>query len=228
MAKTAYVWDGTQFISISSPIAAVPNAVAVYSATAPTSITTGTVWNDTTNNQLKVWSGSAWVSYAPINNPTFTGSVTTPSASATSASITTANITTASVATLNVSGLVTIAESTESLATGTISANVFTADFATSALFYITTAPSANFTINVTNLPTTDNRVTVLSFFVIQGATGYIPSALQIGGASQTIKWSGGSAPTPTSSSGKVDVFTFTFIRRSSAWEVLGTSDTNY
>lgn len=223
MAKTAYVWDGTQFISISSPIAAVPNAVAVYGSASPTSATAGTVWNDTVNDQLKVWSGSAWIAYAPINSPTFTGSITAPSASATTASVTTANITT-----LNVSGLTTIGESTEVLSTGTISANVFTADFSTSALFYVTTAPSANFTINVTNLPTTDNRVTVLSFFVIQGATGYIPNALQIGGASQTIKWSGGSAPTPTSSSGKVDVFTFTFIRRSSAWEVLGTSDTNY
>lgn len=127
-----------------------------------------------------------------------------------------------------INSLLTISESTEILNTGTVSASVFTADFSTAAVFYITTAPTSNFTINVTNLPTTDNRVTVLSFFVIQGATGFIPNVLQIGGASQTIKWSNGTTPTPTSSAGKVDVFTFTFIRRSSTWEVLGSSDRNY
>jgi hypothetical protein len=130
--------------------------------------------------------------------------------------------------TLDVNGLLTIETTTEVLNTGTIASNVFTADFATGGVFYITTAPAANFTINVTNLPTTDNRVTVVSVFVIQGATGYIPNALQIGGSAQTIKWPGGVAPTATSGAGKVDVFTFTLIRRGAAWEVLGTSDRNY
>lgn len=219
MAKASYVWDGTQFVSMNTPIAAYPNAIAVYSSTAPSNPQMGTVWNDVANNLLKIWSGSAWISYAPINNPTFTGTVSAATITA-SGTVTATNFTS--------TGLTTIAESTEVLATGTISANVFTADFSSSALFYITTAPSANFTINVTNLPTTDNRVTVLSFFVLQGATGYIPNAIQIGGAAQTLKWSGGSTPSPTNSAGKVDVFTFTFIRRSSAWEVMGTSDTNY
>ena len=208
MAKAIYVWDGAQFVPANVPVAAVPDSVVAYSSASPVNAQVGQVWNDVASGTLRVWSGSTWISYAPINNPTFTGTV---SASA-----------------INTTGLVTIAESTEFLATGTISANVFTADFSTSGVFYITTAPTANFTINVTNLPTTDNRITVLSFFVIQGATGFIPNALQIGGAAQTIKWSGGSAPTPTSSAGRVDVFTFTFIRRSSTWEVLGTSDTNY
>ena len=224
MAKASYVWDGTQFVSMNTPIAAYPNAVGNYSSTAPTNPTTGQLWFDTTINQLKVYTGSTWIIdgatvYAPINNPTFTGIVNSSNITS-SGTVTAVNFTS--------TGLTTIAESTEVLQTGTVSANVFTADFSTSAIFYITTAPTANFTINVTNLPTTDNRVTVLSFFVLQGATGYIPNALQIGGAAQTIKWSGGSAPSPTNSAGKVDVFTFTFIRRSSTWEVMGSSDTNY
>lgn len=60
MAKTAYVWDGTQFISISSPIAAVPNAVGNYSGTAPTSPKTGQVWYDSSTGFLKIYSGSTW------------------------------------------------------------------------------------------------------------------------------------------------------------------------
>ncbi len=127
-----------------------------------------------------------------------------------------------------VGGLLTVSETTEVLNSGTISSNVFTADFSSGGVFYVTTAPTANFTINVTNLPTTDNRVTVVSVFVIQGATGYIPNALQIGGAAQTIKWSGGTAPTATSGVGKVDNFTFTFIRRGASWEALGTSNRNF
>lgn len=129
---------------------------------------------------------------------------------------------------VGVGGLLTVSETTEVLNSGTIASNIFVADFTSGGVFYITTAPTANFTINVTNLPITDSRVTVVSFFVIQGATGYIPNALQIQGAAQTIKWSGGTAPTGTNGAGKVDNFTFTFIRRSAVWEVLGTFNRNF
>lgn len=193
-----------------------------YQTSSPIGPSEGDYYIDSDENRMYIYVDAitGWQAVSPSTvSPTFTGTTTVSNLTASG---------TVSAAALTTTGLLTVAESTETLATGTISSNVFTANFNTSALFYITTAPSANFTINVTNLPTTDNRVTVLSFFVIQGTTGYIPSAIQIGGSGQTLKWSGGSAPTPTSSSGKVDVFTFTFIRRSSAWEVFGTSDTNY
>lgn len=60
MAKTGYVWDGTQFISISSPIAAVPNAIGSYSSITPTSPRTGQIWYDTATGFLKIYSGSVW------------------------------------------------------------------------------------------------------------------------------------------------------------------------
>lgn len=145
---------------------------------------------------------------APIDSPTFTG--------------------TATFASLTSTGITTLAETTEILTTGTISTNVFTANANLGNVFYVTTAASANFTINITNVPTTDNRVFSFTFFLIQGATGYIPNALQIDGSSQTIKWSGGSAPTATSGAGKVDVFNFTLIRRSAAWEILADVSKNY
>jgi hypothetical protein len=54
------VWDGTQFVSISSPIAAVPNAVSSYSSSAPASRTTRT--NLVTNPSFEVdttgWAGN--------------------------------------------------------------------------------------------------------------------------------------------------------------------------
>jgi hypothetical protein len=69
MAKTGYVWDGTQFVSISSPIAAVPNAVVIYDSVAPTSPRTGQLWINSSTRILYVYSGSAWIISAggPIN-----------------------------------------------------------------------------------------------------------------------------------------------------------------
>jgi len=65
-----------------------------------------------------------------------------------------------------------------------------------------------------------------VSIVVSQGATGYIPSAFQIDGAAQTIKWSGGSAPGATNS--KIDIFSFSLFRRSNAWTVFGAVSANY
>lgn len=218
--RIARVWTGSAWEVITSTAAA-PNAVVTYQSSAPSSPVTGQVWIDSDDNIIYVWDGASWdsagpslSSYAPLASPTFTGTVTAPTISSSTA--------------LTSTGLTTLGEITEILTTGTISANVFTANASSGNVFYITTAPAANFTINITNLPTTDNRVFSFTFFVIQGATGYIPNALQIGGAAQTIKWSGGTAPTATSGAGKVDVFNFTVIRRSSAWEALGDVSKNY
>lgn len=115
----------------------------------------------------------------------------------------------------------------EKITDGSIVSNNMTCDHLTAGVFYVT-SPSANFTANVTNLPTDNGFTATVSIFVQQGATGYYPSALQIAGTSQTIKWAGGTAPTPTSSSGKIDLFAFTMIRRSSAWTVLGSANLNY
>ena len=106
----------------------------------------------------------------------------------------------------------------------TITTNVLTLDLNNGNVAYVSTAPTANFTLDVTNAPTTDGKAITIVLFVVQGATGYIPSALQVAAAGQTIKWQGGTAPTPTSTSGKIDAFSFTLIRRSAAWTVLGSA----
>jgi hypothetical protein len=68
-----------------------------------------------------------------------------------------------------------------------------------------------------------------INVFTTQGSTGYIPSTFQIGGSSQTIRWSGSAAPTPTSSAGKIDIFSFTMQRTSGgAWIVYGSSSLNF
>jgi len=110
----------------------------------------------------------------------------------------------------------------------TLTTNVGTMVWTDGNIFYIATAPSAAMTFNITSVPTTNNRIMTVKVFVTQGATGYIPSTFQIDGASQTIKWTGGSAPTPTSSAGKIDIFSFTMQRSSAAWIVYGSATLNH
>lgn len=129
---------------------------------------------------------------------------------------------------LIVAGTTTVQQVREKVTDSSISTNVMTCDYSTGSIFYQSTNPSNNFTVNVTNAPTDNGYAITISVFVTQGTTGYIPNALQVAGSSQTIKWAGGTAPTPTSSSGKIDLFTFTLIRRSSAWTVLGSANLNY
>jgi sugar lactone lactonase YvrE len=93
------------------------------------------------------------------------------------------------------------------------------ADWSTGDIWYVTSM-TANFTINLTNLPTTANKSYSVVFTLVQGATPYYISALQIAGVAQTIKWPGASAPTATAS--RVETETFTLMYTGSAWTVLG------
>lgn len=122
-----------------------------------------------------------------------------------------------SLASLTVDGTTTLAETTEVVAvpTGT------TYDYTLSSIFYVN-QPGANFTPNFTNLPTTDNRITVITLIINQSATPGMPTAMQIGGTSQTIKWPSGTLPTGVASS--IQTVAFAFLRYGAAWIVTGSS----
>jgi hypothetical protein len=130
---------------------------------------------------------------------------------------------------VSLSGTVDIQEMRETLVPITITSNNAPCDWSAGNIYWIGTAPSANFTAVLTNVPTDNNRVMTINIFVTQGATGRIPNALTInGGSAETIKWPTAAAPTPTSSAGRIDVFTFTLIRVGSAWQVLGSANLNW
>ena len=104
-----------------------------------------------------------------------------------------------------------------------------TLDWSAGNIYYVGTAPTGNMTFNVTNVPTDASRIMTINVFVVQGATGYIPTTFNIAGSGQTIRWPGGTAPTGTSTAGKIDIFSFTMQRTSGgSWIVYGTSSTNY
>ena len=82
------------------------------------------------------------------------------------------------------------------------------------------TSPDANWTANFTNLNLDSTYATALTLIIAQGATGYYPSAVQIGGSAQTINWQGNATPTP--STNRTDVVTFSIINNSGTYIVLG------
>jgi len=145
---------------------------------------------------------------------------------ATSASVTFADVT--ATGNVSISGRIDKTTVRESVADVSVSASVVTADYSTGDIFYVGTAPASNFTVNLTNAPTDNGKAITVVLFVTQGATGFYPNVVQVAGSAQTIKWANGAAPTPTSSTGKIDIFSFTFVRRSSAWTVFGSSNLGY
>lgn len=119
--------------------------------------------------------------------------------------------------TMSGTGFTTLKQSTEVLLAPTFT-NPLSVDLQTGTTVYVT--PTANFTLNATNVPTTDNRTIVIVVFLIQGSTGYYPNVFQIDGSSQTINWPSGAVP--TANANKKDVVSFTLIRTGSTWTVLG------
>jgi hypothetical protein len=122
---------------------------------------------------------------------------------------------------LLVSGLTTLAETTETLDTKSSVTGTVVHDFSTTAIWYYSSI-SGNVTANITNVPTTNNRITSVSIVINQGGTGYIVNGLQIDGAAQTIRWQANTVP--TASTNRVDVFTFSLLRAADAWTVLGSA----
>ena len=91
---------------------------------------------------------------------------------------------------------------TISAATGTVVHN-----FNNGSVF-VHSSISANFTANITNLPSGVGRVSIITLILQQGATARLCTGLNIGGAAQTIRWLGGTTPTPTNNAVDVQVFT--------------------
>lgn len=126
------------------------------------------------------------------------------------------------------SGTTNVSELLEDLVDITQTSNVITLDYTVGNVFFFTgTAFSANYTVAITNNPTTDGKIASYTFIHTQSSTGYRPTAISVNGTSITLNFLGAAAPTPTSSAGKVDIFTFTILRRSSTFTAYLTSALN-
>jgi hypothetical protein len=130
---------------------------------------------------------------------------------------------------VSLSGTVDIQEMREQIVDVTLASNVGTLDWTAGNIYYVAAAPTGNMTFNATNVPADSSKALTINVLVTQGSTGYIPTTFQIAGTSQPIRWAAGTAPTATSSAGKLDIFTFTLLRTSAgAWIVLGSYNLNF
>ena len=75
---------------------------------------------------------------------------------------------------------------------GTVDVNFLASD---THYFY---QPSGALTVNFTNIPDGSSRMFNMRIYIAQGATAYIPTAVQINGVAQTIEWQNGVVPTGT------------------------------
>lgn len=142
--------------------------------------------------------------------------------------ISTGNITTTSAlsvggtANLNIANfanIVTFQQTTDVLNQKINASGTVTHNFQTGAIFYHSSVAN-NFTVDLTNVPTTANRTIVVPIIIAQGPSAYIANQFQIDGIFQTINWLGNVIPVGTANA--VDVVGFTLIRTTSNWTVLG------
>jgi len=169
-----------------------------------------------------------------INTNQFTVNATTGNVSTQGTLAVTSTSTFTGAATFNggitSTGTTTIGELREEVGNVTLDgSNAVTLDWTADNVFYIASAPTGNMTFNFTNVPTDNNFIMTTNVFVTQGATGRIPSTVNINGAGQTIRWANSLTPTGTNGAGKIDIFTFSFHRTNAgAWIVYASANQNF
>jgi hypothetical protein len=121
--------------------------------------------------------------------------------------------------TLTSNGTTTLQQITEVMNRKTSATGTVTHDYSTGDVFYHSSI-SANFTVNLTNVPTTSDRVITVTLLLVQGATPYIPNAFQRDGNAISINWAGGT--TPTGRASKTDIVTFLLVNANGTFTVYG------
>lgn len=86
------------------------------------------------------------------------------------------------------------------------------------------TALSGDFTANFTNVPVSNDKTISIALILNQGASPYIPTAIQIDGVSQTVNYQGGSIY--SGNANQIDIVSFTLIRSGNSWTVLSSLTT--
>jgi len=149
---------------------------------------------------------------ANLLNPTFSGTVSGINASM----VGLGNVTNNAQLPLSggtMTGLLSSIRLTEQLVSTSHSSNVYTLNYNNGSIFFSTNAPTANFTVNITNIPTggTNNQYTITllyqaSFFGNTASATDTSSATIV--SSSTPKYIGGTAPSITTNSMVIQTFT--------------------
>jgi hypothetical protein len=140
-------------------------------------------------------------------SPTFTGTV----AGVTATHVGLGNVTNESKATMfstpTFTNIATFAGQAE-LVIGPIASSTIIIDATASSV--VAFQPTNAFTANFTNIPASGNKTVTFTLILLQPATGFMMSAVQVASSGQSISWVGGSAPTATAN--KTDVVNVTIL----------------
>ena len=123
----------------------------------------------------------------------------------------------------SIAGTTILQQTVEVLNTKTAATGIMTHDFSSGAIWYHSNVTSS-FTANFTNIPTANGKAIVVTLIILQGATAYVPSAIQINGVAQAVNWLNTSAPAGNAS--KIDVISYTLLRVNSSWLATGSLST--
>jgi hypothetical protein len=96
---------------------------------------------------------------------------------------------------VTINGLTTIKQVQEPLTVINAATGLVTHDYSQGTIFYHN-APAANFTVQLTNYPTTANVASVVTLVLQQGATARYATALSINGTTTTLRQFNGAIPT--------------------------------
>ncbi len=120
---------------------------------------------------------------------------------------------------LTVNGMTSLDKVSETYTSIVDATGVVVHNCASSHVFYHT-SPDANWTVNLTNLDLANGFATSVTLVIVQGGTAYIPTAVQIAGAAQTLNWQGNVVPSGTPN--RRDVVSFSILNVGGTYTVLG------
>jgi hypothetical protein len=193
----------------------------------------------TTTVQATAVAGTNTLTLPPTSNDTLVGRATTDTL--TNKTLTSPTINTATIATPTITGgtntgSILVAPEERTTVSATAATGTVNFDAVTQGVLYYTTNASANWTLNIrgnsgttlSSLLAVGDSITV-AFLVTNGSTAYYQTALNIDGVAQTVKYSGGTAPSAGNAS-SIDAYSFTIIKTAATptYTVLGAGPIKY
>ena len=192
-----------------------------------------------TQISARLTTATAASTYAPLADPTLTGTPAAPTAAAdtnttqiaTTAYVigqgylktNTASSTYAPLTAANLTRPVLTSAFETATVSATAAASTVNVDLSTSAVKYYTSNATGDWTFNfrgdgstTLNSLLANGQSATVAFLVTNGSTAYKPTVFQVDGSAVTPKWQGGSAPA-SGNANSVDIYTFTIIKTASA-----------
>lgn len=118
-------------------------------------------------------------------------------------------------AALNVAGISTLASTREKIIQATVDTvtNTLTVDYEEGAIYFVTVPPSADFTLDISNVPTEFWHSITMAVVISQGGTAYMPTAVTVNSTAQSSLFYQGGPPPPSGTANGIDVYSLVLLK---------------